>query len=840
MPVIEKFNRMITNPDNYEGLTPTITEDKKEHKDDPYTKALFYALTDSEIKNIAISGPFGAGKSSFIYSFEHHHKGYWNFLNISLATFKDSSTKTPEGDEKQNQLIERSILQQLLYKVEKNEIPRSRFKRIQKISNSKIILQLAVFLTWIVSISLIFKSNLAKKFLNFSSADYLNQLNDLPLFPTTTISIATISSIILMYMLYKHLLNMRISKLNFLKGEIGVDDSSNASILNEHLDEILYFFEATKYDVVVIEDLDRANNEEIFIKLREINELINKSDQVKKPKVTFLYAIKDDMFKDETRTKFFDFMIPILPYINRSNSIEKLKPKLPKDFDNDEFLEEIAEYIDDMRLLKNIFTEFKVYDEKIKTVNKAKQLAMIIYKNIYPEDFSKLHKNEGMLATVFSNTRKYQRTFSEVNNLIINNLNEELENLEEINSKELIESLFELRSLYIYKLIEKYKLNEGAYIITGTEASEILVTETIKSDEKFNLLISSNTINNPVPPAFNTRVNYYHEHKIEPITVSFSDIETDINPNLSYEDRVGTLSGRLNQKIQEKKEEKETREKENQEIARYSLKRLLTHHEIREDFNSIIPNENLLLRRLLLNGYIEEDYHTYISHFFPGSITEQDRKFLLAVNDDDDSLGYEYKLQKTSSLIKKIRAKEFKSSAVLNFDLLDEFLKKPASFPEKFKLIKELLQQNTKQVNQFIDEYFLSTMFKGDFTKQIIRSRQDFWEYAVNNSELSDTRKNDYLAWIIKTLEIKDIQILNKDNLIKNYLDNMYNYIEFSKNNDIPNDKSEALLKELNISFIGVNKLDSNCDLSKYIYKHNHYQLNLAMINSIIEVFSND
>jgi len=839
MPVIEKFNRMVTNPDNYEGLTPTITEDKKEHKDDPYTKALFYALTDSEINNIAISGPFGAGKSSFIYSFEHHHKGYWNFLNISLATFKDSSTKTPEGDEKQNQLIERSILQQLLYKVEKDKIPRSRFKRIQKVSNSKIILQLAIFLTWILSISLIFKNDLAKKFLNFSSADYLNQLNDLPLFPITTISIATISSIILMYMLYKHLLNMRISKLNFLKGEIGVDESSNASILNEHLDEILYFFEATKYDVVVIEDLDRANNEEIFIKLREINELINKSDQVKKPKVTFIYAIKDDMFKDETRTKFFDFMVPILPYINRSNSIEKLKPKLPKDFDNDEFLEEIAEYIDDMRLLKNIFTEFKVYDEKIKTANKTKQLAMIIYKNIYPKDFSNLHKNEGMLATVFSNIRKYQKTFSEVNNRKINGLNEHLKNLEEINSKELIENIFELRSLYVYKLIEKYKLNEGAYI-TGDEDSKILVTDTIKSDENFSFLISTKIINNPVPPDLNTHLNYYSQHKIVPITVSFSDIEMDINPNLGYENRINTLNGRLNQEIQEKKEKKEVLEKENQDIARYSLKQLLMHNEIREDFNSIIPNENLLLRRLLLNGYIEEDYHTYISHFFPGSITEQDRKFLLAVNDGDDSLGYEYKLQKTSSLIKKIRAKEFKSSAVLNFDLLDEFLKNPFSFPEKFKLIKELLQQNTKQVNQFIDEYFLSTMFKGDFTKQIIISRQDFWEYVINNSELSDTRKNDYLAWIIKTLEMKEIQLLNQDNLIKNYLDNMHNYIEFSKNNDIENDKSEALLKELNISFIGVNKLDSNCDLSKYIYKNNHYQLNLEMINSIIEVFSND
>lgn len=61
------------------------------------------------------------------------------------------------------------------------------------------------------------------------------------------------------------------------------------------MDEIVYFFEVTDYNVVIIEDLDRFDNTDIFLKLREVNQLLNQSNSVGR-KVTFIYAVKDDMF----------------------------------------------------------------------------------------------------------------------------------------------------------------------------------------------------------------------------------------------------------------------------------------------------------------------------------------------------------------------------------------------------------------------------------------------------------------------------------------------------------------------------------------------------------------
>jgi hypothetical protein len=50
--------------------------------------------------------------------------------------------------------------------------------------------------------------------------------------------------------------------------EISPVAANQESILNRHLDEIIYFFQSTDYDLVVIEDLDRFEDAQIFATLR--------------------------------------------------------------------------------------------------------------------------------------------------------------------------------------------------------------------------------------------------------------------------------------------------------------------------------------------------------------------------------------------------------------------------------------------------------------------------------------------------------------------------------------------------------------------------------------------
>lgn len=78
-----------SNENFFKALTPTIDSDQ----DGVYEKALLHALKNAEIKNIAVTGGYGAGKSSVIKTFFHKHNGL-HPVEISLATFgQDKSIK---------------------------------------------------------------------------------------------------------------------------------------------------------------------------------------------------------------------------------------------------------------------------------------------------------------------------------------------------------------------------------------------------------------------------------------------------------------------------------------------------------------------------------------------------------------------------------------------------------------------------------------------------------------------------------------------------------------------------------------------------------------------------
>ena len=192
--------------------------------------------------------------------------------------------------------------------------------------------------------------------------------------------------------------------------EIKPANEDQVSILNRHLDEIVYFFQSTKYDLVIIEDLDRFKKPDLFVTLREINSLVNANAGVRRT-IRFLYALRDDIFISTDRTKFFEFIIPVIPIINTSNSIDMMleqgnRLKMDERLDR-QFLREVSRYLNDLRLIQNIFNEYAVYVANLETDGESlldanKLLALLIYKNVYPRDFELLHRGVGILANILN------------------------------------------------------------------------------------------------------------------------------------------------------------------------------------------------------------------------------------------------------------------------------------------------------------------------------------------------------------------------------------------------------------------------------------------------------
>ena len=154
-----------------------------------------------------------------------------------------------------------------------------------------------------------------------------------------------------------------------LPTETVVKNSETAAetVFNKNMDEIVYFFEETKYRIVFFEDLDRLEDPSIFIHLRELNTLLNNYDGIK-GRIVFVYAIRDDIFTDTDRTKFFEFIIPVIPIINSTNSgeifLQKLEESEKKGIVHEisqEFILDVSPYVEDMRILQNIYNEFVIY-----------------------------------------------------------------------------------------------------------------------------------------------------------------------------------------------------------------------------------------------------------------------------------------------------------------------------------------------------------------------------------------------------------------------------------------------------------------------------------------------
>ncbi len=180
-------------------------------------------------------------------------------------------------------------------------------------------------------------------------------------------------------------------------------EADKSSLLNNCLDEIVYFFSKLKgYRVVVFEDLDRLKNPEIFIKLREINKIVN-NNLDENDTLRFIYSVRDDIFYGpDSKTKFFDFILPVVPYMDVKNAFSLLNEKMGKFIpDGRQCLHYTSYFIKDMRCLLNMSNEYQIISKKINAQNiPVKQYAMIFYKNTFSHDYSLVDRKMGVLYSL--------------------------------------------------------------------------------------------------------------------------------------------------------------------------------------------------------------------------------------------------------------------------------------------------------------------------------------------------------------------------------------------------------------------------------------------------------
>ncbi|MEQ7801805.1 hypothetical protein ABDJ41_18565 [Pedobacter sp. ASV1-7] len=796
----------------YHSLSPLGDADPE----GAYAQALKWALKNrksEDIKNIAVTGTYGSGKSTILKTFQKHNKDKdLSFLNISLATFKEETDlkNTPDGSDLLR-LIELSILQQIFYREEDEKIPDSRFKKIKSLDNKRLQkLSVSLFLLVLATVQLF-----NKKFLEDIFGYEFYELSNI-IVTIVCLLIVIPGYFFLILKSIRAISSITISKLNISNAEIEISDTISKSILNNHLDEILYFFEVTDYTVVIIEDLDRFEQTEIFTKLRELNLLINSSKKIGRD-IAFIYAVRDDMFKDKDRTKFFDFIIPVIPVINSSNSNEKLMEIVTKNKYGikSDLIENISLFIDDMRLLYNITNEYHIYHEKLGKLNEDRLLSMIVYKNIYPNDFVKLSKLEGDLYTAFTKKESFIKEKIANIDIEISSYKDEIADLQKLKIKD----VRELRMLYVAKYLE-ILTNVVKFRINGVEYTFSEVT----TDELFPAFVDNSVLYD------HTTHNYSNNYILTTsarMPIKFEKIETFVDPDRSYQERLDLVNRWTSDQIEASKVKIAELESKKNEIRNYKVKDviLMGGYKLEVEDKKQLQLVNILLR----NGYIDEDYLDYISIFYEGSITKADREFLLNVKAQISTV-FEYQLHKIDKLIPKIDTVDFTQSYILNYALVDYLFSKTHFKKQKTEILK-LLSSESDTAIAFLKGFIDASKGIGVFVKELAKAWPRIWQYFSKQSDLPKEKLEDLLKLIAEHVAAEDIKAIAHKSKLAFDIASMPDFL----NSGIDPGKIKELIKTLNIKFADLNFEAAPDELAKFVYQGHYYILSTEMIENVIK-----
>lgn len=797
--------------------------------DNKYLNLLDEVLKSADrLHNVALTGPYGSGKSSIIASYLKKHPDVEKIsLNISLATFSLKQGSGDGGTSSSEEEIQKGILKQIFYKVKPSKIPLSRYRKLHTPSTWKIFCVLIVLAMTFGIGSYVFNYKFwSKNRFLFDQTVKRVRTSGIPYFIIWIVIICIVLSLLTILIKSIAYISSRLSLSKINVGKMAeVDRQTSESFFDKNMDELAYFFEATNYQFLFFEDLDRWGNVEIFSHLRELNSLLNRDDAIKKP-IVFVYAIGDDVFQnEEERTKFFDYIIPVIPIMNATNAGEillgkvkhsKLETKITQDF-----IFDVSPYIPNIRVLVNIWNEFEVYEPIIierqgLSLNEEKLLALIIFKNLYPQDFAELELEQGIVKDVFNRKESYLQTIKE-------DLQKQISNLEnKIGStkNEVLKSYKELMTAFLLEVTDYRGIATCFY---HRHYSPNIYAEDILSGKQDLRNLKEKEI---------TKIEY----------ISFSgnrNYETDCNIDKLYDKYESRVEFATSTKESQVRELQSQLRKLKQRLSKLDLATVaeLIEDQRLDDCLSDEVKKNELLVFLLRRGYIDEQYASYINYFKGNSISKEDQNFILSVK-NRKKLPQSYKLTKVANVAGRLRVAEFGQKEIYNNDLIDYLLLDCSDQNKKLTTFIEQLKDETEDNWSFISNY-LSRRSKERkiaekrFVEKLAHAWPNMFNYIENRLDLSPEMVDYYLELIFKFAAVPDIDAMDESKSISKYLSYTENSLQRFKDIRVSR-MTEILDNALSVKFSKEDLSDIPKSMINHITAKRYYKINKKILDEIL------
>ena len=790
-------------------------------------------IIESDVYNIGIVAPYGAGKSSAI-------KTYLDSLTatekrkicyVSVANFGSmldsnihskvkkvekmtSEQKTEDGEnhltekkvfeENSNyieqafdeQNIEKSVLQQIFYQNTSFAVRDSQFKNLIPFRRRYwyIGALLTGFIASVVFVVLQFFSNPF-----FIATPQTRNYVCWGIFVMDTIFLFLIS----IHIVKKNLIKkIKVSEVEFEK-----NDANEISVFNRYIDEIIFRFKKLKYNLVVIEDLDRFNNHKIFVKLKELCTIINSNDLIKKKigKVTFIYAVKDSMFKnEEERSKFFDVIIPIIPIISENNMRDSLQSAVDAKFKdykiNSDFLNDISLYIDNKRIQTNVLNDFLLYTQELKNVKDPTQLfALMILKNIDSIEFENLQKRKDSII--------YNELFIKRNTIIADITAENKKTLEDTEIK-INENNKALKEVYFTEAgIQKIILG----MLCELEQNYIRKVAPISSCDPNTIIKYENHV-----------YGYGNPNR----QISVGDLCRKIMGDSNY------LNNHYEQyKNRLLKENESLLAEKNKLIKEKIAIENLSYMELSEKYPSHFAHlKNGFFRFVLCNGYIKEDYCTCLSNNDENRFDLNDQEIIASIN-NKIIIGIDKRINDSRRVILRLNSSRFKSKYVMNYYILDTLFKNHEKRLEPYrKSVVEYLRVNY-QYKDVLNEIFNSSLSAAQMNtlcKEFVEN-VDESVFGILRDEYCEKLSDKDYSFILSGNEAK-FNSMNEKGQVSNYLSETNEY-DF---NAISPDSFSKLFNTKKILIKNVCRI-VNSDLLQCIVNHNAYSLSYDNVIYLLE-----
>ena len=840
MILIHRFkkSKVVLNPlgklknDSYLTLSP-----KKDIEYSPYFEMLEFGVKNEDVRNIAVTSIYGGGKSSVIESYLNKMNRN-NHIQISLAHFDDNI----DTDNILNTL-QLKIIKHLFFKVDPKRLPKSTYVRK---AISAVSIGINIFFAYLIYILVI-----------LISTNFFNSKVEIDM---SNIALHFVPALIVLVFLIIKASPLKLQKIDTKIGTFLLGDKEDESTFDKYIEELVYFFKATKYTIVLLEDIDRFRDISIFNALRELNILLNESEEITS-KITFIYAMNDYLIEEENKanrkTKFFDLIVPIIPISSNYNTsgilvdfLEDKKLTL-QSFDRKHkeelsvmpsttFLERLSFYIGDMRTVKNIVNEYIITLEAFNNNqgvdisnirNKHflnKLFSIIVYKNFMPKDYSCLYDGQGVVFTFINEASEFSAPLE-------GKLVAEQEKLKK--EKEYLDTYGISSSLLDNIISNHYRITQPGVIYNIFESKD-----SVTSTGSYNTNTNTGILSKLQGKHFKVN-NRGNLRDFDSEVENFLKIGESNWYSVTITDRnkIGTEIYKIENKLAKLKYMKLS-----EIIIDIPSKKLIeTYAELdyikATKIDTVLNKDNYIretknkipeiLLFLLKNGYIAEDYDNYMNYYIKGKKTDNDRRFIQSLY-SGEPIKSDLNLNDFEGILRVIKPEELKSKTAHNFSLFDFLLKN--EMYDLLLLIFENIGDNSSLM--FLREYISVSKEPELLINYLLKNQSEFIDLVLNIDS-----HDEYTSDIVINLILMYSTSIGLDKILSE--DTMDRINNFSKiilyNSEVENTQVQANIKR-NLKIIDVKfkvLLDSqdNNDLLGFIYINDLYDLNYNIVKKILE-----